>query len=87
MKTNQVRNFFYNGFIVNVLTGFAPWSVKSIVGWTNDPGIIRVLGTDDKEHLVPSCCLDKNLKLPVEPELKPNIVGGKGEIFGKPSKS
>jgi hypothetical protein len=68
-KKYQVKNFEYNGLMGVSLPGFARWEITDIVGWSKDPGIIEVTGTDGATHLVPSFCLSDQLlvELPLQP--------------------
>lgn len=58
----QVENFKYNGFSVQSKPGIANYTAN-FKNWTNDPGIALCECSDNKERLIPSCCLigDKNI--------------------------
>lgn len=81
---HHIENFDYNGFFVNSLPGFAKFTVKKFLSWTNDPGVGKFLCSDGKTRLIPTCQLHSDyLKtLPKEPNLK-----GKGLLFGPSSTS
>lgn len=52
----QVENFKYNGFYVKSLEGKTNYTAK-FKNWSNDPGIALCECSDNKERLIPSCCL------------------------------
>lgn len=56
-STNHVENYSYNGFIVTPIAGFTNYQVKTLIKWTNDPGIGLFKCTDKKARLIPSCQL------------------------------
>jgi len=82
-----VENFSYNGFGVESLEGFANYTVKEFVEWTNDPGIGKFLCSDEKVRLIPNCQLTKEYikSIPSCPKLDP--FKGIGVFFGEPSHS
>lgn len=87
MNIKRVKNFSYNGFMGQLHDGYADWEIKSFVKWTNDPGIVEVIDTNDKTRLVPTFALEKDFieTLPEAPKLAP--FEGKGDLFGKACKS
>ena len=79
----KVEKFKYNGFMVNAPKG--GWGqmtdyTATFVSWTSDPGIAKCLCSDNKERLIPSCCLigDKS-NLPIQNKT--------GVLFGIPCHS
>lgn len=85
---DSVENFYYNGFFVSSMPGFAKYKVISFLSWTNDAGICRCSCSDNIERLIPTCCLSPEfLKALPEQNLESNKMGGKGVIFGLPSHS
>lgn len=88
MKRNigEVANFSYNGFCVDIKRGKAKFEVTEFLGWTSDPGIARFMCNDNKERLIPSCCITTEMyrSLPPEPtDRKLNAMGGKGDLIGR----
>jgi len=58
----RVENFKYDGFSVQPKKGIANYTAI-FKNWTNDPGIANCICSDNKERLIPSCCLigDKSI--------------------------
>lgn len=83
----SVENFIYDGFGCETKKGFAPFEVKEFIEWTDDPGIVHVLCTDNVPRRIPSCQLSRELldTFPEPPKLDP--FNGKGVLFGLPSTS
>lgn len=56
MKTFNVGPFIYNGFMV--LPNKKPTNYTAqFKEWVQDPGIALRICPDEKERLIPSCCL------------------------------
>ena len=84
---NAVENFNYDGFGIETMKGFAKYTVKDFVEWTNDPGIGKFKCSDGKERLIPECQLTREYvkSLSARPKLDP--FKGIGVFFGEPSHS
>lgn len=83
----SVESFAYNGFMMEMLEGFAPYEIEEFICWTDDPGIGKFKCTDGKIRLIPDCTFPEEYgkTLPPRPKLKP--FEGKGVLFGTPSHS
>lgn len=86
-KKYQVKNFSYDGLFSQPLPGYASWKIKTVTGWSNDPGMLEVLDTDNQHHLVPAYCISQELaaELPVPPDLSDQDRAGRQ--LGLPSSS
>lgn len=59
-----VKNFEYNGFMGEVLPGYAFYTAE-FVEWTRDPGVAQFRCSDGKTRLIPTFALDGDIsKLP-----------------------
>lgn len=83
----SVENFYYNGFGVESIEGFAPYEVIAFLEWTNDPGIGTFKCSDGQTRLIPCCQLTTEFlnDCPARPKLDP--FKGNGVFFGLSSKS
>lgn len=78
----NIKNYVYNGFFVNLLPGMAPYTGE-FVEWTRDPGVARVMCSDETVRKIPTCCIE-DFKVADYP--KQTYEHGK-IIFGEPSRS
>ncbi len=84
-KELRIRNFIYNGFMVQTLEGYASYT-GIFIRWTADPGIAEIRCSDGEMRCVPSCRIEG--EIPSEPNY--NELRAKGEpvlLFGNPSHS
>lgn len=81
----HVKKFKYNGFGVTHGKGFYTWLISRFVQYTNDPGMVEFLCSDNETRLIPTCCISSELykELPIAPDLRP--LEGVGVLFGTPS--
>jgi hypothetical protein len=79
-----VKNFSYNGFMGQVLSGTAPYTAE-FVEWTLDPGVALFQCSDGEVRLIPTFALEGNRSaLPRQDYAK---LGGKKVYFSLPAKS
>jgi hypothetical protein len=81
----RIRNFIYNGFMVQDLPGHASYTGE-FLHWTSDPGIAAIKCSDGKIRLIPSCNIDG--VIPPEPDYNElRAEGNKVDLFGASSNS